>query len=269
MVLESQVCFSALLCFPILIIYMSVAAAAKSLQSCSTLYDPIDGSPPGSPIPGILQAKTLEWVTISFSNAWKWKVKVKSLSRVRLFVTPWTAAYQAPPSMGFSMDARVLELGAIVFAVVKNLFANAGDAGGLTSILELGSSPGEGHGNPLPYSCLENPIDKGAWWATVQGVAKIRTRLRMHTYMCECKKCFLLLYSTKPKHTKNKQKHTHVTLRRPLLVQIQWSPRDFMHCSKRTQQFLHYSQLSFINKSSVWPALLTYFREFCKVINIL
>ena len=69
-------------------------AAAKSLQSCPTLWDPIDGSPPGSPIPGILQARTLEWVAISFSNAWKWKVKVKSLSRVRLLATPWTAVYQ-------------------------------------------------------------------------------------------------------------------------------------------------------------------------------
>ena len=66
------------------------------------LCDPIDGSPPGSPVPGILQARTLEWIAISFSNAWKWKVKVKSLSRVRLLPTPWTAAYQAPPSMGFS-----------------------------------------------------------------------------------------------------------------------------------------------------------------------
>ena len=80
----------------------SAAAAAKSLQSCPTLCDFIDGSPPGSPIPGILQARTLEWVAISFSNAWRWKVKVKSLSRVRLLATPWTAAYQAPPSMGFS-----------------------------------------------------------------------------------------------------------------------------------------------------------------------
>ena len=67
-----------------------------------TLCDPIDSSPPGSPVPGILQARTLEWVAISFSNAWKWKVKVKSLSHVWLFATPWTAAYQAPPSMGFS-----------------------------------------------------------------------------------------------------------------------------------------------------------------------
>ena len=78
------------------------AAAAKSLQSCPTLCDPKDSSPPGSPVPGILQARTLEWVAISFFNAWKWKVKVKSLSRVWLLATPWTAAYQAPPSMGFS-----------------------------------------------------------------------------------------------------------------------------------------------------------------------
>ena len=77
-------------------------AAAKSRQSCPTLCDPIDGSPPGSPVPGILQARTLEWVAISFSNAAKWKVKGKSLSCVWLSATPWTAAYQAPPSMGFS-----------------------------------------------------------------------------------------------------------------------------------------------------------------------
>ena len=82
-------------------IILSHTAAAKSLQSCPTLCDPRDGSPPGSPVPGILQARTLECVAISFSNAWKWKVKVKSLSHVWLFATPWTAAYQAPPSMGF------------------------------------------------------------------------------------------------------------------------------------------------------------------------
>ena len=75
---------------------------AKSLQSCPTLCDPMDGSPSGSAVPGIIQARTLEWVAISFSNAWKWKVKVKLLTRVRLFATSWTAAYQAPPSMGFS-----------------------------------------------------------------------------------------------------------------------------------------------------------------------
>ena len=83
------------------------------LQSCPTLCDPIDGSLPGSPVPGILQARTLEWVAISFSNAGKWKVKGKSLSHVRLFATPWTAAYQTAPSMGF-FQAGVLEWVAIV-----------------------------------------------------------------------------------------------------------------------------------------------------------
>ena len=72
----------------------AAAAAAKLLQSCPTLCDPIDGSPPGSAVPGILQETTLERVAISFSNAWKWKVKVKSLSHVRLLATPWTAAHQ-------------------------------------------------------------------------------------------------------------------------------------------------------------------------------
>ena len=80
----------------------AAATAAKLLQSSLTLCSPIDGSPPGSSVHGILQARTLEWVAISSSNAWKWKVKVKSLSRVQLLATPWTAAYQAPLSMGFS-----------------------------------------------------------------------------------------------------------------------------------------------------------------------
>ena len=84
------------------ILHAAAAAAAKSLQLCLTLCDPIDSSPPGSPVPGILQARTLEWVAISFSNAWKWKVKGKSLSCVRLFATPWTAAHQVPLSMGLS-----------------------------------------------------------------------------------------------------------------------------------------------------------------------
>ena len=83
-------------------VHTEAAAAAKSLESCLTLCDPIDGSPPGSPVPGVLQARTLEWVGISFSSAWKWKVKMKSLSPVSLWATPRTAAYQAPPSMGFS-----------------------------------------------------------------------------------------------------------------------------------------------------------------------
>ena len=82
--------------------YQWKGLAAKSLQSCPTLHNPIDGNPPGSPIPGILQARTLEWVAIDFSNTWKWKVKVKSFSHVQPSATPWTAAYQAPPSMGFS-----------------------------------------------------------------------------------------------------------------------------------------------------------------------
>ena len=96
-------CFNAILPNHPTIFYNTlVAAAAKSLQSCLTLCHPIDSNPPGSSTHGILQARTLECVAISFSNAWKWKGKVKSPCRARLFVTPWTAAYQAPPSMGFS-----------------------------------------------------------------------------------------------------------------------------------------------------------------------
>ena len=91
------------------------AAAAKLPQSCPTLCDPRDGSPPDSPVPGILQARTLEWGAIAFSSAWKWKVKGKSLSRVRLFTIPRTAAYQAPPSMGFSRQ-EYWEWGAIAFS---------------------------------------------------------------------------------------------------------------------------------------------------------
>ena len=80
----------------------NIYAAATSLQLCLTLCDPMACSLPGVSIPGILQSRTLEWVTISFSNAWKWNVKVKSLSRVWLLATPWTAAHQVSPSMGFS-----------------------------------------------------------------------------------------------------------------------------------------------------------------------
>ena len=118
----------------ILLLRSAAAAAAKSLQSCPTLCDPIDGSPPGSPIPGILQARTLEWVAISFSNAQKWKVKVKSLSRVRLLATPWTEACQAPPSMGFSRQEYWSGVplpsppmgDSTGGSVVKNLPSNAG-----------------------------------------------------------------------------------------------------------------------------------------------
>ena len=97
------------------LVLAAAAAAAKLLQSCPTLWDSIDSSPPGSPIPGILQAKTLEWVAISFSNAQKWKVKVKSLSHVQLLATPWTTALQAPLFMWF-FQARILEWGAIAFS---------------------------------------------------------------------------------------------------------------------------------------------------------
>ena len=92
------------------------AAAAKSLQSCPTLCDPIDL--PGSPVPGILQARTLEWIAISFSNAWKWKVKVNSLSRVRLLATPWTAAHQAPQSMGFSRQEYLAKINLCSISII-------------------------------------------------------------------------------------------------------------------------------------------------------
>ena len=120
----------------------STAAAVKSLQSCPTLCDPIDGSPPGSPVLGILQARTLEWVAISFSNAWKWKVKVKSLSRVWLFATPWTEAYQAPPSMGFSRQeywsgvplpspsTRLLQILTLFWSILSHCKKNSGDRHG-------------------------------------------------------------------------------------------------------------------------------------------
>ena len=92
---------------------ITAAAAAKLPQSCPTLCNPIDGSPPGSTAPGILQARTLEWVAISFSNAWKWKVKVKSLSHVRLLATPWSLPGSSVHGI---FQARVLEWVAIAFS---------------------------------------------------------------------------------------------------------------------------------------------------------
>ena len=100
------------------------AAAAKSLRSYLTLYDPIDGSPPGSPVPGILQGRTLEWVTISFSNAWKWKVKVKSLSRVRLLATPWTSTYQAPPSRRSSRQSTGVGCHCLLWSIGDKICQN-------------------------------------------------------------------------------------------------------------------------------------------------
>ena len=159
---------------------------AKSLQSCPTLCDPIDGSPPGSPVPGILQARILEWVAISFSNAWKWKVKVKSLNRVRLLATPWTVAYQAPPSMGLSRQEywsgvplpspHILFTGVCCHPLLQGIFPTQGWNLGflhcrqllypLSHHYELNRimyESGEGNSNPLQYSCLENPMDGGAW----------------------------------------------------------------------------------------------------------
>ena len=115
------------------------------------------------PVPGILQESTLEWVVISFSNAWKWKVIVKSLSCVRLLATPWTAAYQAPPSMGFSRQKYWSGV------PLLSLRRHTGD---IYLIPGLVRSLGEGNGNPLQYSCLGNPKDRRVWQATVYGVAK-------------------------------------------------------------------------------------------------
>ena len=151
--------------------WMKVKSESEVAQSCPTLSVPMDCSPSGSPIPGILQTRILEWVAISFSNAWKWKVK--SLCRVRLLATPWTAAYQAPPSMGFFRQEYwngVLLLYARPWWVSgKESACNAGD---LSSILGLGRSPGEENGNPFQYSCLENSIESRALWATVHRVAQ-------------------------------------------------------------------------------------------------
>ena len=149
----------------------TAAAAAKSLQSCPTLCNSIDGSPPGSPVTGILQARTLEWVAISFSNAWKWKVKVKSFIRVWLPATPWTAAYQAPPSMGFSRQEHwsfLLFQGYPVSAPTTILFKHGGsDSKELPAMWEAGSISGSGsfpleeNSYPVQYSCPENLINRG------------------------------------------------------------------------------------------------------------
>ena len=194
--------------------HKAAAAAAKSLQSCPTLCDPRDGSPPGSAVPGILQARTLEWVAISFSNAWKWKVKVKSLSPVRLLATPWTAAYQVPPSKGFSRQEywsglpvpsplyRLPRFNPWIGKIPWRRWQATpvllpGESLGQRSL--VGYSPlgrkgsdtterlhfhfslsctEEGNGNPLQCSCLENPRDGGAWWAAISGIAQSQTQLK-------------------------------------------------------------------------------------------
>ena len=151
-----------------------VAAATKSLQSCLTLCDPRDGSPP---ILGILQARTLEWVAISFSNAWKWKVKVKSLSRVWLLATPWTAAYQALPSMGFS---RQEYWSGVPWELVASAKINAGKFLSLinlsTHLFFLLMGIAAAAAKSL-QSCLTlcDPIDCSPPGSTVPGILQART----------------------------------------------------------------------------------------------
>ena len=162
----------------------AAAAAAKSLQSCPTLCDPIDGSPPGSSIPGTLQTRTLEWVAISSSNAWKWKVKVKLLSRVQLFATPWTEAYQSPPSMGFSRQEYWSGVPLPSPAVMhkRNLIVE-------TSLVDeivkesacrkpmfhpwVGKIPWRRKWQPTPVFFPGESHDRGAWQATVLGLQRV------------------------------------------------------------------------------------------------
>ena len=179
--------------------YAAAATAAKMLQSCPTLCDPTDCSPPGSPIPGILQARTLEWVAVSFSSAWKWKVKVKSLSRVQLLGIPWTAA-QAPPSIGFATNKEQCVLPRRLSG--KESAYNAGVAGMAGSIPGSERSPGRGPGNPLQYSCLENPTDRGAWWATIHRVWKSQKRLQRPSMLASISWGFAVGISGKKKKKK-------------------------------------------------------------------
>ena len=164
---------------------VTYTAAAKSLQSCPTLCDPIDGSPPGSPVAGILQARTLEWVVISFSNAWKWSCSVVSnssrphgLQRTRL-LPPWDF-----PGKSTGVGCHHLLRWLILNILIKNISSQTnGVKLWLPYIYFLICPPlwhitGEGNGNPLQYSCLENPRDGGAWWAAIYGVAQSWKRLR-------------------------------------------------------------------------------------------
>ena len=141
------------------------AAAAKSLQSCPTLCDPINGSPPGSTIPEILQARTLEWVAISFSSSWKWKVKLKSLSHVQLFSTPWTAAYQAPPPMGFSRQEYWSGL-PLPSPVKSWVIGKDPDAGKDWRREEKGTTKDEMVGWASPTQWTWIWASSGSWWWT-------------------------------------------------------------------------------------------------------
>ena len=151
------------------------SAAAKSLQSCPTLCDPIDGSPPGSPVPGILQARTLEWVSISFSNAWKWKVKVKSLSRIRLLVTPWTAANQAPPSMGYSRQGFLV----IPFLISTQFLSGKSPS---SIVFEVGGRVIPGLQVPTSNSSPDSDSARIALWPNLNKSDALGTLRSNHSY---------------------------------------------------------------------------------------
>ena len=140
---------------------------AKLCQSCLTLCDPIDGSPPGPSVPGILQARILEWAAISFSIT----IMEENIKNDFLYTHTHTHTHTY---------ICIVELGFPGGSAVKNLSAKAGDLGLITG---WGRAPGGGHGNPLQYSCLENAMDRGAWWATVHGVTKSQTQLSTHAWL--------------------------------------------------------------------------------------
>ena len=161
--------------------HYAAAAASKSLQSCLTLCNPIDGSPPGSPVPGILQARTLEWVSISFI---KLEPRLKSqCSWVKFRII--LSALKTPKGQGpkqlqipiFIPDVLLTCRASQVVLVVKNLPANAGDSRNVGPISVLRGDPGVGNGNPLQYSCLENFRHRRDWRTTVHGAKENRTRL--------------------------------------------------------------------------------------------
>ena len=143
-------------------------------QLCPALCDPMDCNPPGSSVHEIFQARILEWVAISFSNAWKWKVKVKLLSRVRPSATPWTAALVRQVKRMVTTGLKTVIWSPIRWnePVVIDSKESARNAGDLGLIPRSGRSPEEGNSYSHQYSCLENSMDRGAWRATVHGVAK-------------------------------------------------------------------------------------------------
>ena len=157
----------------------AAAAAAKLHQSCQTLWDPIDGSPPGSAIPGILQARTLEWVAISFSSAWKWSCSFMSYSLRPHGLQPTRLLC----SWDFSGKSTGVGCHRLLWP------ANAGDIKDAGSICGLGRSPGGGHGNPLQCSPLGNPMHRRVWWTTVHGASNSWRQLKWlstHVLISRC-----------------------------------------------------------------------------------